>query len=149
MLTAINVAYDNAESIICLPDDTCLISIGNEHEAFWQLKVDGPRVLRQVFSDITSDQERHNLRWKALPWDQACEIAEFINQHQDKKFVVNCHAGISRSAAVCLFIHKTYGHQLAPNFWALSQPNPYVFGTLTLAHELHIKKMGHLFREEH
>ena len=147
-LSAINVPYDQAEAIIHLPEDTCLISIANEHEDFWQLKVDGPRVHRQVFSDITARREVAKKIWHAITWEQACEMVEFIEENKDKKFVVNCHAGISRSSAVCLFIHKTHGHQLMPNFWALSHPNPYVFGTLTAAHELHIKKLGSLFKPD-
>lgn len=142
MLTAINVPFDEAEKIETLPDDTRLISIYNDHEEFWKLKVHGDKVHKQTFSDITADKQYSSRKYFAINYDQACEIVEFIEMNKDKNFIVNCHAGISRSAAICLFVHKTYGHELLPKFWTLSSPNPLVFGMLTNAHELHINKRG-------
>jgi predicted protein tyrosine phosphatase len=142
-----NISFQEAEEIEQLPDNTCLISIGNEHDEFWDLKVSGERVLKVVFSDITAEREYSKRVYYGITMEQAEEIVAFIDLHKEKDFIVNCHAGISRSGAVCLFIHKTYGHSLKPMFWALSDPNPLVFGRLTTAHALTIEKQGQLYSQ--
>lgn len=130
MLTAINISKEEAEAIIFLPADSALISIGDEHERFWNLKIDGDNVLKLAFSDVTRPVQKGSKQYTPMRRVQAKVIAEFIKKHQTKKFIVNCQAGISRSAAVCLFIHRQYGHILKPNFWKLSHPNPWVLQLL-------------------
>jgi len=130
MLSALNIPREEAEGILVLPDDSVLISIGEEHERFWNLQVSGDRVLRMVFSDVTHPIEKGGKHYNPMNSDQAKVLVKFISQHQDKKFVINCRAGISRSAAVCLFIHQQYGHELKPYFWNLSHPNPLVLQLL-------------------
>lgn len=136
-----NIPHYEAESIEALPDDTVLISISNQHEGPWALKVSGESVFQQSFSDVTGPERSPAGRiYSPMNEDQAYEMAKFIEENKDKDFLVNCHAGISRSGAVCLYIHKTYGHELKPNFWALSHPNPVVVGLLMNAHALHIQE---------
>lgn len=130
MLTAINIPKEEAEAIVFLPEDSVLISIGEEHEPFWSLQVSGDRVLRITFSDVTLPAFKGDRRYSPMTKCQAKIMSDFINRHQSKKFIVNCRAGISRSAAVCLFIHQQYGHSLKPNFWHLSHPNPLVLRML-------------------
>ena len=130
MLTALNISKEEAEAIIYLPEDTVIVSIGEEHEEFWNLKVSGGRVLRMRFSDITKTVKKGDKFYNPISDAQAKAMAEFIAENQERKFIVNCRAGISRSAAVCLFIHQQYGHGLKPNFWNLSHPNPQVLQCL-------------------
>lgn len=130
MLTAVNISKEEAEAIVFLPDDSVMISIGEEHEEFWNLKVAGGRVFRITFSDTTKPMRKGDKFYNPLSNVQAKSLAEFIARNQGRKFVVNCRAGISRSAAVCLFIHQQYGHHLKPNFWNLSYPNPQVLQCL-------------------
>jgi len=143
MLLAKNICHNEAEDITVLPENTVLISIGNPHDDFWKLKEHPPeKVHKQVFADTTAKVGYDKREYLPINKDQAFEVVTFIEENKDKHFIVNCHAGISRSGAVCLFINKNYGHSLKKDFWALSHPNPYVFGMLQNAYELHIKKLG-------
>jgi predicted protein tyrosine phosphatase len=135
MLSAVNIPKEEAEAILLLPDDSALISIGEEHEKFWNLQVSGERVLRMVFSDVTTPTRKGDKYYSPMDDNQARKLVEFIKCHQDRKFIVNCRAGISRSSAVCLFIHQQYGHGLKPHFWNLSYPNPWVLQRLRVAQQ--------------
>lgn len=135
MLSAVNVPKEQAESIILLPEDSALISIGEEHEPFWNLQVCGARVFRVVFSDVTDLTRKGEKSYNPIDGTQARRMVDFIALHQHRKFIVNCRAGISRSAAVCLFIHEQYGHALKPYFWDLSYPNPRVLECLRVARQ--------------
>lgn len=133
ILTAVNISKEEAEAVVFLPSDSAFISIGEEHEDFWDLRVEGDNVLRTIFSDITLSVRRGGKQYNPMNPDQAEAMAVFIGVHRHKKFIVNCRAGISRSAAVCLFISQQYGHSLKPNFWRLSYPNPWVLQCLQTA----------------
>lgn len=135
ILTAVNVSKEEAEAVVFLPNDSAFISIGEEHEDFWDLRVEGDNVLRVIFSDITLSVRRGDKQYNPMNTDQAKEMVAFIGVHQRKKFIVNCRAGISRSAAVCLFISRQYGHSLKPNFWSLSHPNQWVLQCLQKAQQ--------------
>jgi predicted protein tyrosine phosphatase len=134
-LTAVNIPSEEAERIIVLPSTTALISIGNEYEPFWNLKVAGGDVLKVVFSDTLVPVRKGDRIYSPISPSQALQIVDFISKRCEKKFVVNCHAGISRSAAVCLFINKTFGHELKPNFWDLSHPNKAVYELLLRSYQ--------------
>jgi predicted protein tyrosine phosphatase len=135
MLSAVNIPKEQAEAILLLPEDSALISIGEEHEPFWNLQVSGDRVARMVFSDVTTPTKKGDKCYNPIDGIQARALAEFIALHRHRKFIVNCRAGISRSAAICLFIHEQYGHHLKPYFWDLSHPNPWVFQSLRHAQQ--------------
>ena len=62
----------------------------------------------------------------------AKEIVNFVRENKDKNFIVHCAAGVSRSSAVCMFIHLTYGHSLKGQFWYTSEPNSHVLGKLLI-----------------
>jgi predicted protein tyrosine phosphatase len=133
-----NISKDAAEALTKLPKNTALISINNEHSVPWDLKVSGELVHRQTFSDIVTHREYITAAYNPINTDQAYEIAAFIERNKEKNFIVNCEAGISRSGAICLFIHKNYGHKLKERFWDVSHPNPFVFGKLQMAYELFV-----------
>lgn len=135
MLTAVNIPKDEAEAIVFLPDDSVLISIGEEHEPFWKLQVSGDRVFRLTFSDVTQPIKKGDRYYNPMNNVQARAVVAFIELHQSRKFIVNCRAGISRSAAICLFIHQQYGHLLKPYFQSLSYPNSWVIDRLKAAQQ--------------
>ena len=56
------------------------------------------------------DIEKHIGKYKPISDNTAKLIAEFIWKHRDKKFLVHCTAGISRSAAVALAIECILEH---------------------------------------
>ena len=47
-----------------------------------------------------------NGAWDLFTLEQAKQLILFIDTHIDQKFLIHCNAGISRSAAVGLFISK-------------------------------------------
>jgi predicted protein tyrosine phosphatase len=133
-LTAVNIDKEQAERIVTLPDSTAFISIGNEHEPFWSLQVTGDNVLTMVFSDVVVSALNGGKIYNPISSHQAVKMVDFIVKNSSKKFVVNCQAGVSRSAAVCLFIHEALGHDLKPDFWKLSHPNRLVYQMLREAY---------------
>jgi predicted protein tyrosine phosphatase len=136
MPKTVNIPAFAAESIEDLTG-WVLISVHDQHEAPYNLKVADDQVLRVTFSDVTSEVLRGELWFNTIRVEQAHEILAFIEKHKEKNIVVNCRAGVSRSAAICLFIHLFYGHELKEHFYQVSNPNPYVLGMLT--REYHIK----------
>lgn len=57
---------------------------------------------------------------KAITFDQANKIVEFINRNKDCHFYVHCSAGLSRSQAVVRYILDTYPEV----HWDLNPNNP-------------------------
>jgi predicted protein tyrosine phosphatase len=131
-LTAHNISANHAMDMEKLPENTVLISINNEYQPLWPLKLDrqDPNVLTVCFSDITSNMEVKGQLFKPLVDDDIVKILKFTNLHKDKNFLVHCAAGISRSSAICLYLNQMYGHTLRPDFWKVSHPNYYVIGCL-------------------
>ena len=132
----LNICAGEAADIQELGPNTVMISINEEAGDLYPLSVDPSKVLRLRFSDVRAVTRHTNgIIYKPMSPADAQQIMEFVSMHSDKKIIVHCAAGVSRSAAIALFIHKTYGHELKPNFWKLSDPNPFIYGTLMIRHE--------------
>ena len=131
-----NISAYEAEKIIALPSKTALISINEEDVDLYPLNVSGENVLRLRFADLRSSQPiQHKGKWyRSMSLDKAHEVINFIARRQDYSFIVHCAAGISRSSALCMYLHIVYGHELKPNFYQLSDPNTYVLGLLLAEH---------------
>lgn len=131
---AININAYQAEDIIELHDDTVLVSINNEHEQLFPLKLDrkSPNVLTLQFADILDDKYFNGTTYHPIPEEQVYKLLEFINVNKDKNFIVHCAAGISRSSAVCVYLHLVHGHELKKDFWKVSHPNKFVVGALMI-----------------
>ena len=74
--------------------------------------------------------------YKAMTYEQALDLFDFIKSNIDKKTcLVHCHAGVSRSGAVGLFINEYLGQNeerfrvLHPNI----APNPHILSLLRKA----------------
>ncbi len=135
MPKATNVNAKTAKEIIVLPKNTVMISINEEHGDLYGLNVDrlSSKVLTLRFSDVTA---RHTVLdgtiHLPISEEQCLKILDFINIHQGKDFLVHCAAGVSRSSAICMYLHLFHGYELKPNFWELSWPNAYVLGKLII-----------------
>jgi predicted protein tyrosine phosphatase len=129
MLKCYNISSFEAEKIIVLPTNTALISINDEYSPERKFPFPG-HIFITKFSDLADKKVLENLSFNPISLKQAREMLEFIIENKDKNFIVHCFAGVSRSAAVCLFLNLIFGHQLKDNFWLLSCPNPYVLGKL-------------------
>lgn len=55
------------------------------------------------------DIEQDISSYKAITFDQAIEIFEFIKLHEDKNLIVHCHAGVARSSAIGEFYWEMLG----------------------------------------
>jgi predicted protein tyrosine phosphatase len=132
MLTAKNIGLHDAQQITSLDDSEVLISIGN-HYGTEHVSIAGQeeKIFHAVFDDCTAKCQNANGEvFTPISSETSFELVKFIEKWKDKNFIIHCHAGISRSAAVCMFIHLIYGHALKENFWVVSHPNPYVLGML-------------------
>lgn len=129
-----NICAAEAETIQFLPNNTVLISVNEEHGNLYPLKLDSDnnRILRVRFSDITCPVERHGKKYETLSRDTAALITNFIERNSSSNFIVHCAAGVSRSSAICMYIHIRYGHVLRSRFWLYSEPNPFVLGRLLI-----------------
>lgn len=125
-----NICKDAAQDIIYLPKNTVMISISEEHDPEWKLKVHGENVLRLKFSDVRAVTPHKGKNYNPMSVGQAQQIIEFIEKNKDKDIIVNCAQGVSRSSAVALYAHIVHGYSLKKNFYLTSLPNPYVLGTL-------------------
>lgn len=130
MPKVINIPASQAEEIQQLLPNECLISIGEEHGGFWDLKVDGDRVLKIRFADVNADTFHKDVFLHAMNTDQAHEIIDFIEKWNGNDFLVNCFAGCNRSASVAIFLHLCYGYELKPYFYKMSEGNSFVLGLL-------------------
>jgi len=127
-----NINQDEAASLDYLPSDTVLISIYAEHTSPAKLKMDrnSSKILTVQFSDVTCNTLVDRTLFTPLDTPTALKIIDFIELNKEKNFIVHCKAGISRSAAVCLYINIMHGHILKSNFWRISRPNRYALGQL-------------------
>lgn len=135
-LTAINISALEAEKIEHLSAQDVLISVNNPTEPLHKLSIDrnSEHVLTLSFFDITGRLQYKGKLFYPISNEEAAKIVKFINKWQHKNFIIHCTAGVSRSSAIALFINLTYGHGLKPNFWEISDPNPYVLGKLVIMH---------------
>ena len=134
-LTAVNLSGPEASELLALPENTRLISICEE-ERQWDLKIPLDMTFPIVFHDARHPVSYRDQYYVPISDRQGFELAEYIKENRTSNFIVHCNAGVSRSAAVCLFISRNYGHSLKPKFWESSSPNPLVFGILQVQHEL-------------
>lgn len=133
MLYAVNINAPSANLLQEFPENSVLISINSEEpdELFpLQLDRNDPRILTLRFSDLTKEHIYPDKILHPINKEQTLQLLQFIDKYKDKNFIIHCAAGISRSSAICLFIHETYGHELKPNFWKTSHPNNFVLGML-------------------
>lgn len=134
MPKAVNINCRDACQITGLADDVVMISVNEEYEELYplELKRDHPRVLTLKFSDVLCPRESNGNEIHPISPEDVIRLVDFIDEHKDKHFVVHCAAGISRSSAICLYLHMVYGHELKPDFWRVSHPNKYVVGAMMI-----------------
>ena len=136
MLTATNISAAEVGQIEKLPANTVLINFNNSYSDLFKLKLDRDdvdNILTLVVDDITGPTKLSNGMVLSL-FDEgaALTILNFISLNKSKNFIINCYAGISRSAAVCLFLKVVYGYELKPRFWEISEPNAFILGKLLI-----------------
>jgi len=134
MPKTINIPLCTAAEIKQLKDDEVLISINNieERKHNFLFNSDNDKCLFVFFDDVIEDSTIDQKRYQKINGETAFKMVQFIEFWKNKNFIIHCAAGKSRSAAVCLYINIFYGHELKPDFWKVSSPNPYVLGLLSL-----------------
>ena len=114
--------------------DTFFISILEPDDEIENLHKDTENYKTWKFYDIEYDIASY----KAVTYDQAKEIFEFIEKNRGKKLVVHCFAGVSRSSAVGEFYWEMLGgsyKQLTEKFPNIS-PNGRILSYLRIAEKL-------------
>lgn len=134
-MTAININANMAGDLTSLPPNTVLISINNPYEDLHSLKLnrDDTKILTLVFPDVCAPFEHKGNTYVPLAENDALKILDFINLNIGKNFLIHCTAGVSRSSAICLYLHLFHGYELRKDFWNLSEPNKFVLGQLIVA----------------
>ena len=137
MLTATNICLPIAKEIKQIEDNTAYISINSTVTPLEELNIsrEHPKVLTVRFDDVVINLKHCDVNYKVINNLTAKLIVEFIERNRSNNFIVHCMAGVSRSAAVCMFINYVYGHKLKDDFWILSHPNVFVLGKLLVMHE--------------
>jgi predicted protein tyrosine phosphatase len=133
-MQAINICAGEAADISQLPDSTVLISINEEYGERYPLQFE-ENVLRVSFSDVCSEISYQGQVRRPIGPKQIGEILDFIQMNLGKHFLVHCAAGVSRSSAVCLFLHLIHGYTLRADFWRISEPNSVVLRELIVTHK--------------
>ena len=89
-----NEEFDNVKDF---PSELVFISISDPDKEFIQTNNHFFDELKIKFWDIDNEGI---CKYVPINKDQAKEIKDFILKHKDKKFLINCEAGMSRSAGV-------------------------------------------------
>lgn len=143
MPKAINISAAEAKEITELPNNTVLISINNTFREVFPLKLDrnSSKILTVIFDDVTvtgpAKYPNGEIQTKkVIDTKTVLKILDFININRGKNFYIHCHAGVSRSAAICMYLHLMEGYELRKDFWEISNsefwPNPLVLGRLII-----------------
>lgn len=117
------------------PEKTAWISIGEPEESFEHVQnkvLDKLPKLKISFQDLKEDQiELGDFPPSARV---AGKIISFILRHPKKRFIVNCAAGISRSAAVCKFLEDYMGYKWVDFGKEHCAPNMFLYELLIQAY---------------
>lgn len=87
------IEYDNIPE---LPKDLVFISIADPGEPFIQIDGHFKDILKLKFWDV---EEKYG-KYCPIHETQAKKIYDFILKNKDSRFLINCEAGISRSAGI-------------------------------------------------
>lgn len=71
---------------------------------------------------------------------EAHRVLRFIDEHLGKTMIVNCAAGISRSGAICKFLHDVHGYTWPEAYKDRATPNMLLLELLLKAHEERMNK---------
>lgn len=136
MKKAVNISLMDAMTIAELEKNQVLISI-RDKGANYKLSIpdSDERIFCSTFGDCSEDAvEWRGTMFYGITDEQAREMYLFCEKHKDKDFIVHCTAGVSRSAAVCLFLNLCYNHVLKDKFFLMSSPNSRVVYKLLKAY---------------
>lgn len=125
ILSSKNINDDNVIEKI----DLAFISINDSTSKYSYFKKDHKNVITLKFDDLIEPLFDYVLFNK----DHAKILLEFIERNKDKKFIIHCEAGISRSGAIGQFINDTYKKMDESKFKELNKhisPNQLVYNTL-------------------
>ena len=105
-----------------------VISIRSPGDSALALRPDPLRRARMnlVFIDGAPEWGHEQPKAVLLTPDQAERIARFLARHSDVTIVINCGAGISRSAGVAIGIRSALGFDAGEFAEAPYDPNPHV-----------------------
>lgn len=109
------------------PTDTVVISINDTDDdaGYMHCVLDKYECIIEIFADVDGG-------FDSINDDQARRIVSFIDSNKDKRIVVHCWAGVSRSGAIAKFINEHLGINDA-SLSAYGLYNHWVFNALKAA----------------
>lgn len=111
-----------------------IISLGDPGESMPDFACDHIDVLRLEFDDVDQDL---GPEYRMFDWTMARKLLTFEHRYKDHDIIVHCHAGISRSAAVAIYMADKCGRLLdvsKPCSGKVEAHNRYVYRQLQLTH---------------
>jgi len=118
-----HLSWKEAESFTP-PPNSVLISIRDSDARRPFFKEGWVDILLLQFDDATEEDERHYSNPTLFTAEDADKIETFTEKYKHCDIITHCHAGISRSSAVCSYIHEAHGHTFALLPW--THPNPMI-----------------------
>jgi hypothetical protein len=117
--------------------------------------LDKLNTLKLKFSDVTGVIEEKGLKsfhkskfYNPPTKRHAKQIVDFILANEGKNFIVNCAAGISRSGAVCKFLHDMMGYDWNELGAETPRPNKVLYPMLVEYYQKHLKKEENVHKIE-
>lgn len=104
----VETKYGECAFISILGTPACMIHYMEEPDVDHYFKREHPNVINLNFDDLHKDIEWHGHLFKAISSEGAKRLEDFIERNVGKDFKIHCWAGVSRSAAVGMFIRNTY-----------------------------------------
>lgn len=136
------------------PENSVIISVNDSRETESDLKDGWSRALRYYFIDDTYNED--SLRFAGINYKyiysayfdadiahtMRSDIAECIDKGTSI-FIIHCHAGRSRSAAIAKYIHETYGFSAGNDVAQLHSPVAFDTDLFSQANPLVYKLLQH------
>ena len=135
--TVLNLSRHTVRNISRTPRNSIWISIeepGTPSSSVDNRWLEGLPTLRIAFDDISTVHKLFNgVETVPFSMEMAKEVITFILNNPRKNIIVNCAAGISRSAAIAKFCHHNLGYKWWEEGQMFATPNTHVIKMLSSA----------------
>lgn len=112
--------------------NTILISVAGRDNDFIQVQAGYKSILRLAFHDIKRELKGFTL----FDENHAKQIINFVNNNLPIDTIyLNCEAGISRSAAIRVFLHEIFNKEFIGNRQPCDLYNKHVYSVLKTAYK--------------
>lgn len=127
-----NLSKEKVEKLKELPKNTVLVSIQYPEGQLYDLQFprDEKVLTVRLYDTPIHFSSTEEVKSFFPNQEEVKRIINFCLTNRRKDIIVHCAAGISRSAAVCLFLNLVGCWGLKDNFYQTSHPNPFLLKDL-------------------